>query len=131
MTRDDDERHGDAAPGQLLLELKPIHLRHADVGHKAIGGQATWAVQKLDSRRIGLGQKPRGLHQGRQPVAHGLIIVHNVNGLPSGPFRKSASFSTPARAASPFLWACSSLLVSPGLSWPLLVSPGLSWSLLV
>src|SRR5215203_7552850 len=30
--------------------------------------------------------------------------------MPSGPFRKSASFSIPARAASPFLWACSSLL---------------------
>src|SRR5215207_5714883 len=54
MTRDDDERHGDAAPGQLLLELKPIHLRHADISHKAISCQAARAVQKLDSRCIGL-----------------------------------------------------------------------------
>src|SRR3954453_11707971 len=43
MARDEDQRHGHAPPLQLLLEFKPIHLGHADVSHKAISCQATWA----------------------------------------------------------------------------------------
>jgi len=80
MSRQDDDRHVDAAFGHRRLHLETIHVRHPDIEDDAAGLGRPCRLQKLNARCVGDDLIARGLQREAGSLADGLFIVDQMYG---------------------------------------------------
>src|SRR5262249_28694974 len=79
VPRDENDGYRCIALGQFLLQIQPTQTGEPDIEYQAAGGLWTPAGQKLLCGGKGLDVEPRRAEQIAQTLAHGPVVVNDID----------------------------------------------------
>jgi hypothetical protein len=84
MSGDDDGRQQRAAVTQSAQQFNAIHVRHPKIGNQAAIGDLAGDGEEIGGAVVDPDRKTRAREQESQRVAHGFLVIDDVNDSVSG-----------------------------------------------